>query len=142
MINKETRQKLSILVLYGLIKTDLLLDYYTRPNKKKLKKIVCSQFNLNKEVLINFKSKVFDSFTSLETIYDDDEIIILNHLINNNFCLTRKELLIKTKLSQSKLSQGIEGLIEEKMIDVILFNNNEKLIFIDVKKYKELSYNE
>lgn len=137
-MNEETRSKLSEMVQNGLINNESFLCFFRRPSNSSLKDLMKSQYSFTPDKITNFKVALFDTWRTCETVFNSDEIIVLVQLVHNSGVLTRKELLRNTRLTQNRLSNAIEGLLEEKLIEVLTQQQNEKLVYLSVKKFKEL----
>jgi hypothetical protein len=127
----ETRNKLFELYEKKLI---LLEDYklFTiNPNDKNLKKAVKSQFTYSINDLDIIILTLFRSWKTFNTIFESNEILIINQLLNHCGLLSRKELMCKTNIERRKLSMAIEGLLNENAIKTISLSQNNTLVYIN-----------
>jgi len=138
-MNEDTREKLSEMVSSGLINNESFLSFFRRPSNSSLKDLMKSQYNFTDEKLINFKLRLFDSWKTGNSVFNSDEIVVLVQIIQNSGVLTRKELIQKTRLAPYRVTNAIEGLIEEKLVEVITQHQNEKLVFLSVNKFEEMT---
>lgn len=122
----------------GIISHDSFLCFFRKQNKNSLKDLMKTQYSFNLDKINKLKISLFDSWKTSNTVFNSDEIVVLVQLVHNSGVLARKELLKKTKLSQNRLSNAIEGLLEEGIIQILIQHQNEKLIFLSLKKIKEL----
>lgn len=154
-MNNYTKLKLCNMVKDGIIEEKDFKDLLSKSKitTKCIKDFIIKSNDFSLEDINNFKIIIFDSWKDVDSTYSSDEIPILTNLLNSGSVLTRQELIVKTKLSQYKISNAIErllgtpvdnavtGLIEEGIVDIIPLGGNEKLIFINKKKFYKIVKN-
>lgn len=136
-MNDETRAKLSKMVETGLITQENFLSFFRKRNAS-LKELLKTQYEFSEEKLIKFKCAMFDTWKTYNSIFQNDEIVILVQLMNNCGVMTRKELIKNTQLERRRVTDAIQGLKEENLVDDIVQQQNEIVVFLNVKRFNEV----
>lgn len=136
-MNDETREKLSKMVEDGLITQDSFLSFFRKKNGS-IKQLLLTQYSFTQEQLMLFKSKMFDVWKNNDSIFQNNEIVLLVQIIHSGGVATRQELIHKTKLESRKLSDAIQGLKEEDLVDDITQYHNQIVVFLNLNKFREV----
>ena len=119
------------------IDTSKFFGWLKKKNKSMLIKLLKSKFDFSMKELDLFLAKIFRSWTNIDTIFKEEESLMIQYLINNCGVISLTNFICKSKLTRHRTDIAIKGLIEIEYIEILRFEN-ENIIYLNKEEVRKV----